>query len=72
MINETRKVTPMLLFILGRSHHTVIRVYDEAGNVIEAHEHGGTPKNGSNSSASLIAAVGGEAVHLLVVAENYS
>jgi hypothetical protein len=24
-----------------RSHHAVIRVYDEAGNVIEAHEHEG-------------------------------
>jgi hypothetical protein len=23
----------------GRSHHAVIRVYDEAGNVIETHEH---------------------------------
>ena len=25
----------------GRSHHAVIRVYDEAGNVIETHEHAG-------------------------------
>jgi hypothetical protein len=24
-----------------RSHHAVIRVFDEAGNVIEAHEHEG-------------------------------
>ena len=24
-----------------RSHHAVIRVYDEAGNVIETHEHKG-------------------------------
>jgi hypothetical protein len=24
-----------------RSHHALIRVYDEAGNVIEAHEHMG-------------------------------
>jgi hypothetical protein len=24
-----------------RSHHAVIRVYDEAGNVIETHEHTG-------------------------------
>jgi hypothetical protein len=23
----------------SRSHHAVIRVYDEAGNVIETHEH---------------------------------
>jgi hypothetical protein len=25
----------------SRSHHAVIRVYDEAGNVIEPHEHAG-------------------------------
>jgi hypothetical protein len=25
----------------SRSHHAVIRVYDEAGNVIETHEHTG-------------------------------
>jgi len=25
----------------SRSHHSVIRVYDEAGNVIETHEHRG-------------------------------
>jgi len=25
----------------SRSHDTVIRVYDEAGNVIETHEHAG-------------------------------
>jgi hypothetical protein len=25
----------------GRSHHAVIRVYDEAGEVIETHEHAG-------------------------------
>jgi hypothetical protein len=25
----------------SRSHDAVIRVYDDAGNVIEAHEHGG-------------------------------
>jgi hypothetical protein len=25
----------------SRSHHVVIRVYDEAGNVIETHEHMG-------------------------------
>jgi hypothetical protein len=25
----------------SRSHDAVIRVYDEAGNVIETHEHGG-------------------------------
>jgi hypothetical protein len=25
----------------SRSHHAVIRVYDETGSVIETHEHGG-------------------------------
>ncbi|PYJ45812.1 MAG: hypothetical protein DME85_12705 [Verrucomicrobia bacterium] len=25
----------------SRSHHAVIRVYDEAGNMIETHEHAG-------------------------------
>ncbi len=25
----------------SRSHHAVIRVYDEAGNVIKSHEHAG-------------------------------
>jgi hypothetical protein len=25
----------------SRSHHAVIRVYDEAGNVIETHKHAG-------------------------------
>jgi hypothetical protein len=25
----------------SRSHHAVIRVYDEAGNLIEAHKHAG-------------------------------
>jgi hypothetical protein len=25
----------------SRSHHAMIRVYDEAGNVIETHEHAG-------------------------------
>jgi hypothetical protein len=28
----------------SRSHHAVIRVYDEAGNVIETHEHAGDLK----------------------------
>jgi hypothetical protein len=28
----------------SRSHRAVIRVYDEAGNVIEAHEHAGNFK----------------------------
>ena len=29
----------------SRSHHAVIRVYDEAGNVIETHEHIGDFKD---------------------------
>jgi hypothetical protein len=28
----------------SRSHHAVIRVYDQAGNVIEIHEHAGELK----------------------------
>ena len=30
---------------LSRSHNAVIRVYDEAGNVIERHEHAGEFKD---------------------------
>ena len=30
----------------SRSHDAVIRVYDEAGNVIETHEHKGDLKSG--------------------------
>jgi len=30
----------------SRSHHVVIRVYDEAGNVIETHEHKGDSDSG--------------------------
>jgi len=35
--------------ILGfsRSHHVIIRVYDQAGNVIETHEHAGEFKEWS-------------------------
>jgi hypothetical protein len=29
-----------------RSHDAVISVYDEAGNVIETHEHAGDSKSG--------------------------
>jgi hypothetical protein len=29
----------------SRSHHAVIRVYDDAGNVIETHEHAGQAKH---------------------------
>jgi hypothetical protein len=31
----------------GRSHDAVIRVYDEAGNVIETHEHAAISKSGN-------------------------
>jgi hypothetical protein len=31
----------MLAVFRSRSHDAVIRVYDEAGNVIETHEHAG-------------------------------
>jgi hypothetical protein len=33
----------LVVFTAGhtRSHNAVIRVYDEAGNVIETHEHAG-------------------------------
>jgi hypothetical protein len=30
----------------SRTHHALIRVYDEAGNVIETHEHAGDSKHG--------------------------
>ena len=30
----------------SRSHDALIRVYDEAGNVIETHEHAGDSQNG--------------------------
>jgi len=40
----------------SRSHDAVIRVYDEAGNVIETHEHSGEFKG----SAARLAQVCGE------------
>jgi hypothetical protein len=33
----------------SRSHHAVIRVYDESGNVIETHEHGGDRNRDANT-----------------------
>ena len=36
----------------SRSHDAVIRVYDEAGNVIEMHEHGAVSKRGESLLAS--------------------
>ena len=35
-----------------RSHRAVIRVYDDAGNVIETHEHKGEFKEPHDGSAS--------------------
>ena len=32
----------------NRSHDTVVRVYDESGNVIETHEHKGDLKSASS------------------------
>jgi hypothetical protein len=49
-VSETRKIYndfPVVHNAIGyakfrsRSHNVVIRVYDEAGNVIETHEHAG-------------------------------
>jgi hypothetical protein len=36
----------------SRSHDAVIRVYDEAGNVIETHEHAASSKSGKSLLAS--------------------
>jgi hypothetical protein len=36
-----RGVAPTIPALFSRSHDAVIRVYDEAGNVIETHEHTG-------------------------------
>jgi len=39
-----RAVMPSLIGFSGSyspSHHAVVRVYDDAGNVIETHEHKG-------------------------------
>jgi hypothetical protein len=45
---------PVKLFRMQRrrSRHAVIRVYDEAGNVIEMHEHAGEFKEPSSRSIS--------------------
>jgi hypothetical protein len=39
----TKRATSYAKFY-RRSHNAVIRVYDEAGNLIEAHEHAGAFK----------------------------
>ena len=43
--------------IRSRSHDAVIRVYDEAGNVIETHEHTGARnyRKGNNETLSVVA-----------------
>jgi hypothetical protein len=41
----------------GRSHDAVIRVYDDAGNVIKTHEHAGDFKEGEFFSPNLSAFV---------------
>ena len=41
-----------------------VRVYDEGGNVIEAHENAASSGSCKYSAALLIAAVAGAAVHL--------
>jgi len=38
MLSPTQSATAKFF---SRSHDAVIRVYDEAGNVIETHEHAG-------------------------------
>ena len=44
----------------SRSHDAVIRVYDEAGNVIKTHEHGGDYKEGEFFSPNLSVSFGGK------------
>jgi hypothetical protein len=38
----------------SRSHDAVIRVYDEAGDVIETHEHAGDSKSGDQTHRELV------------------
>jgi hypothetical protein len=39
--SRTQSVTQLLRTILRRSHGAAVRIYDEAGNLIETHEHNG-------------------------------
>jgi len=39
MASRMQEATQSDMKVYSRSHPAVIRVYDEAGNVIEAHEH---------------------------------
>jgi hypothetical protein len=39
--SRTQSTTPSATQSFSAAHDAVIRVYDEAGNVIEAHEHAG-------------------------------
>jgi hypothetical protein len=41
---RTESLCSQIRKVFQRSHHAVIRVYDEAGNVIETHEHKGEVK----------------------------
>jgi hypothetical protein len=42
MANQTQSATQSATpSFFSRSHHAVIRVYDDAGDVIETHEHAG-------------------------------
>ena len=47
---ETNAVTNAIGYAehYSRSHHAVIRVYDESGNLIETHEHKGDSKEWKN------------------------
>jgi hypothetical protein len=40
-VSETQSATQSDAKFYSRSHDAVVRVYDEAGNVIETHEHAG-------------------------------
>jgi hypothetical protein len=50
--SEYRRSDQALPPTAGRLHHAVIRVYEDAGNVIEAHEHAGELKSGEADSES--------------------
>jgi hypothetical protein len=41
MASQTRHERLGYAKFRSRSHHAVVRVYDEAGNVMETHEHKG-------------------------------
>jgi hypothetical protein len=47
----------------SRSHDAVIRVYDDAGNVIERHEHAGDFKSGSDHGLQPLGIVSDDFLH---------